>query len=287
MSSWIEERRLLETLWLALVQAGIPRYEPDRFDQRDPLFVQRVVDLVERFVIPYHRAEIKGVDRIPSGPALYVGNHSGGLLSLDTLLLGAAVFRHRGMEDLPFGLAHDVIVDLPIWNQILVPLGAIRARPEYAQRLLELGHKVLVYPGGDIEALRPFRERKRIKFSYRQGYIRTALHHQVPIIPVVSAGAQETFFVVDDLPWLARLLRADERLRINRWPLSLSLPWGLSLGPPPPHIPLPTRIRVEILEPIFFSAGGDRDQERDPCYVSGCAERVENTMQRALNRLYR
>lgn len=286
MSSWVQERRFLETLWLALVQAGVPRYEPDRFDQRDPVFVRRVVELVERFVIPYHRAEITGVERIPTGPALYVGNHSGGLLAVDTLLLGAVVFRRRGLEDLPFGLTHDVIIDLPVWNQILVPLGAIRARPEHAQRLFELGHKVLVYPGGDIEALRPFRERKRIKFSHRQGYIRTALRHRVPIIPVVSAGTQETFVVVDDLPWLAHLLRTDEHFRINRWPLSLSFPWGLTLGPPPPHIPFPTRIRVEILEPIYFAVRREKTQPSDPCYVSECAETVENTMQHALDRLY-
>lgn len=235
-------------------------------------------------MIPYHRAEVHGLERIPAGPGLYVGNHSAGSLSIDTIIFATAVLRHRGLKDLPWALAHDLLVDLPVWNQLLVPLGAVRARPEHASALLERGQKILVYPGGELDALRPFCERNRIKFGTRRGYIRTALRHAVPIIPLITAGAHETFLVIDDLPWLAQLLGVDERLRIKSWPLVLSLPWGLTLGPPPPHLPLPTKIRIEVLEPITFSPSGEQAAEDAP-YVAACAERVEHTMQQALDRL--
>lgn len=274
----------LETLSLALMQSGIPVYDPDRLDQRDARRIEWLASVVERVVIPYHRAEVFGLERIPRGPGLYVGNHSGGLLPVDTFIFASAVFRSRGIEDVPFGLAHDLAVELPILNQILVPLGAVRARVRHAQSLLDLGQKVLVYPGGDIETFRPFRERNRIKFGNRRGYIRLALRSKVPIVPVVATGPHGTLLVVDDLPWLASLLGTDRRLRITRWPLTLSMPWGLTLGPLPPHFPPPVRIRIEILEPVVFSPWGS-EAALDDAYVAACGQRIEGIMQRALDHL--
>ncbi len=219
-------------------------YDPDCFDQRDLERIRWVSDFVERVVIPYHRADVRGLERIPKGPGLYVANHNAGLLTIDTFIFCAVVFRARGTQDLPFILAHDRLLENPLFNQLLIPLGAIRADPNNAKRLFARGYKVLDYPGGEIDAMRPFRERNRIKFDGRVGYVRLALRHDIPLIPVVAAGAHSTFFVIDDLPWLARLLRVDELFRIRTWPLTMSLPWGLTLGPPPPHIPLPARMRI-------------------------------------------
>lgn len=89
------------------------QYDPDSFDQRSIDRIQGLCRVVETVVIPYHRAEVRGLERIPQGPALYVGNHNAGLLTIDTFIFGAAVFRARGIEDLPFFLTHDLFVDNP------------------------------------------------------------------------------------------------------------------------------------------------------------------------------
>lgn len=259
-------------------------FDPDRFDQRDPALFERLAPWVERIHCRYHRAEVRGVERVPAGPALFVANHNGGLWTADTWILGHALYRRFGLEGVPYGLGHEKVLAFPPFNRILVPLGAVRATPANAERLLAAGHKVLVYPGGDEDALRPYRHRDRIVFGGRRGYARLALKTGVPIVPVVAAGAHSTFVVIDDLRWLARLIRADRWLRIKVWPLILCLPWGLAMGPAVPYLPFPSRILMEILPPIRFDPTGP-EAAADEARVAAAAARVEAEMQAALDRL--
>lgn len=258
--------------------------DPNRFDQRDGELIRGLAEIVDRFGRTYHRSVIRGTDRIPGGPALYVGNHNGGLLTVDTFLSFARVVVERGVEHTPFGLTHSVIVHFPGFKHILVPLGAVEASWRNAERAFELGHKVLVYPGGDIEALRPYRERNQVKFGGRRGWIRLALKNGVPIVPVAAAGAHRTAIILDDGEWIARALNLDELLRVEVWPVMLSIPWGLTIGPSPPYIPLPVKIAIEFLEPVEFDRTGEAAAS-DDAYVDACAHRVESNIQTAVDRM--
>lgn len=262
----------------------LKRYDIDSLDNRDPQAIERFSRLFHEPLKAYFRFEAFGMERIPQGPALYVGNHSGAMLVPDSFVLFSTLFRERGMEDLPYGLGHEVAITLPGASQIVVPLGAVRASHENAHRLFAAGHKVMVYPGGDLESHRPWRHRHRIVFGGRRGYVRLALHERVPIIPIVTAGAHSTLLILDDLRWLARLTRADKILRSKVMPLTLSIPWGLTVGPSLLYWPAPTKIISEFLDPIEFDPDGPEAAE-DEEHVRRCAERVERTMQAALTRL--
>lgn len=259
-------------------------YDIDRVDQRDDALVERLARALGPFVTRYHRAEVRGVERVPPGPALFVANHNAGLWTPDSWLLCAALWRAHGVEGVPYGLGHEVVLGAPVFNQILIPLGAVRASHDNALRLFAAGRKVLVYPGGDVDSLRPFRHRDRIVFDGRRGYIRLALRAGVPVVPAVAAGAHSTFLVIDDLRWLARALGIDRRLRLKVMPLILSFPLGLTVGPLLPYLPFPSRILMEVLEPIRFELSGDA-AAADEDYVSACAAEVESRMQAALTRL--
>lgn len=252
--------------------------------ERSEARIARLSSVVDRVMRPWFRAEVRGLERIQRGPALYVGNHNAGLMMPEALLLAAAVYRAHGIDAVPFGLAGDSVVSLPVLRELTVPLGAVRANPENARRLLSGGAKVLVYPGGDVEAMRPFRDRDRIVFGGRRGYIRTAVREGVPVIPVVTAGAHSTLVVLTDGQWLAKLLRADRFLRVKVWPITLCLPWGLVIGPALFYLPWPSRILQEVLDPIRFDRQGE-EAAADEAYVRACAEQVETTMQQALTRL--
>ena len=67
--------------------------------------------------------------------------------------------------------------------------GVIEANRENAEKALRAGALVLVFPGGDYDSYRPTFENK-IDFAGRTGYIRTAIETGVPIVPMVSIGAQ-------------------------------------------------------------------------------------------------
>ncbi|MBW2254108.1 MAG: glycerol acyltransferase, partial [Deltaproteobacteria bacterium] len=113
---------------------------------------------------------------------------------------------------------------------------------------------------------------------------RLAVREGVPIVPVVTAGAHATLVVVDDLRWLARLLRSERWLRTKVFPLAFSLPWGFTLGPPPPHLPLPSRILAEVLAPIHFDRSGE-GAAGDEEYIAQCDHEVRSAMQATMDRL--
>ncbi len=256
----------------------------DSLDNRNEAFMVALANLIHAFAFPYFRAEVRGLDRIPHGRALYVGNHSGGFITADSFLFGSALIRERGVQEMPYGLGHELIVSLPGLNPFLTMLGAVRASAENGRRIFESGHKVLVYPGGDVEVMRPWRDRNRIVFEGRTGYIRLALRNDAPILPFVAAGAHGTFLVIDDCRGFARLIRADRLVRSHVWPLTLSFPWGLTFGPPPLFIPFPSKILIEVLAPVRFDRSGE-EAAADGAYVRRCADRVEGLMQDALTRL--
>ncbi|MBM4356711.1 MAG: acyltransferase family protein [Deltaproteobacteria bacterium] len=262
------------------------RHDPDDLDHRDAARIEGFVTRIAPWLRRYFRAEVRGLERIPEGAGIYVGNHNGGAVTPDAYLFGSAVYEARGLADLPYALAHDIIVTWPLLRQFFVPFGAVRASHENASRLCRAGKKLLVYPGGDAEAMRPFRDRNRIVFGARRGYVKLALRNQVPIIPVVSHGAHSTAVILDDGKWLVRRLGLDRRIRLNAWPTTLSFPWGITFGPPPPYIPFPSRIRIEVLPPIHFERSGP-EAAKDDAFVEACHETVTSAMQAALDRLAR
>ncbi len=259
-------------------------YDTDSLENRNEAWMRAFVTKVAPALRRYFKADIRGVERIPRGAALYVGNHNGGGLMPDVYLFGSALFEHGGLDDMPYALAHDIIMRLPLLHQFFVPLGAVRACHENAQRIFSSGRKVLVYPGGDREAMRPFAQRDRIVFGERRGYVRLAIRHGVPIVPVVAHGAHGTAVILNDGRWIVERLGLDRRFRLNAWPITLSVPWGVTFGPPPPYIPLPTRITIEVLEPIELGHDGPRWAE-DRDYVEACHDEVSAAMQAALDRL--
>lgn len=251
---------------------------------RDAALIAELVDKVERWLVPYHRAEVRGLQNVPAGPALIVGNHSGATYSGDTWILAAHLYRAGGVDALPFGMAHDLVLRVPVLGGLMRRLGVMPAHPEAAAALLGAGHKVMVYPGGDLEALRPWTQRDRVFFSGRRGFVRTALRAGVPIVPVAAQGAHGTLIVIDDLRGLARVSGAARLLRLKVWPLAFTIPWGLTLGPTPPYLPLPAKIRLEVLPPVRFSRTGEA-AAADEAYVADCATHIENLLQAAVSRL--
>lgn len=260
------------------------RYDIDRLDNRDPAVVERFIAMLEPALGAFFDPVVRGIERIPEGAALYVGNHNGGLLSADTFIFGAAVFRGRGIDAVPYGLGHEVAISMPGIHQLLIPLGAVRASHDNARRLFAEDAKVLVYPGGDLDAMRPYAKRDRIVFGRRRGYIRLALRSRVPIVPVVAAGAHETSLVLTDGRALARALGMHRTLRIEVCPVTLSVPWGLVVGITPPYLPKPTKIFIEVMEPIRFEREGEEAAD-DAEYVERCHERVHSAMEATLTRL--
>jgi 1-acyl-sn-glycerol-3-phosphate acyltransferase len=235
---------------------------------------------VQRWLVPYHRARVLGIENIPAGPALYVGNHSGGFYTGDSYLFGAAVFAARGLVDTPWVMTHDL--GMALLGRWLGPLGAVPADPGTAAALLARGDKVLAYPGADADGARRWGHRHRVLFDGRTGHARVAVECGVPVIPVAAVGAHSTAVVLWDGAPVARLLRTRRWLRLSRWPLMVSLPWGLTFLPSVPYLPLPVRITIAVGAPLRFARSGP-EAAADDAYVAECARQVEQAVQELLD----
>jgi 1-acyl-sn-glycerol-3-phosphate acyltransferase len=230
----------------------------------------------------YFRMEVRGFHRLPDPPCLIVGIHAGGILPIDAYAFGFAWFREFGFERIPRGTAHDFLTEAPLIGDYLKKIGTIPASPEGIAAAFKAGDDVVLYPGGDLDAMRPWTQRDEVVFGGRKGWIRIALEAQVPIVPVANVGASDTLFVLGGGETIAKTLRLDKLLRAKTFPIGLGFPLGLAPAAIP-QIPLPAKLRSEILEPIHL--GGEEGQRFDDEYVERKEQDVVAALQAGVDRL--
>lgn len=206
-----------------------------------------------------------------------VSNHGFGALT-DLNVLAAVATLHRldnGRPTTP--LVHQLAWTVGL-GPLLEALGCRKASASTATEALGEGQNVLLFPGGDIESAKPSRDGARIKFSGRQGFARLALDAAVPVVPVVTYGASASLLVLSDGQDLARRLHLGQLLRLKAAPISISIPWGLSIGVAGlvPYLPLPVTLLTEVLPAM-------RPEHRED--ARSFAVRIEEAMQDAMTRL--
>lgn len=249
-------------------------------DDRDPDFIRENLPFSWLVSTLWFRGEVREMHNVPEqGPVLLVGNHSGGNLTPDTIVFTVAFCTYFGVERPFYQLAHNLVLASPV-GPLLRRYGTVSASHDHARQALDAGAAVLVYPGGDWEVHRPVWQRNKVDFAGRKGFIKLALDAGVPIVPVVSVGGQETALFLSNGNWLARLLGLDRALRLKVLPISVALPWGLNVGDFMSHIPLPSKITVEVLPPIELRAEFGEDPDVDEIY-----DHVTGEMQDVLDAL--
>jgi 1-acyl-sn-glycerol-3-phosphate acyltransferase len=230
-----------------------------------------------RFVRTYHRLDITTPAGSVSEPVLFVANHGfGGIFDLNVFATFAA-FEELELDRPVTALTHQLAWTLRV-GHLIESLGARPAGRHEAEAAFARGENVLVMPGGDVEAGKSFANRNKIVFSGRRGFAQLAIDAGVPVVPIVTAGAGESVFVLSDGQRLAHALRVDALLRMKAFPVSVSIPWGLNAGVVgmAPYLPLPTKLRTAVLDPIAAQPAES---------ASEFGDRVEAAMQSALDSL--
>ena len=218
---------------------------------RDPDYIRRTLPALRTMSRRYFRAEVTGLDNIPAegrccwsattraGPSS--STRSSSRRPSTTTSVPTALFHQ---------LAHDLVFKVPGLRALVAPFGTVPASPKNMRTALDRGAALLVYPGGDHETYRPSWESSEIDFAGRTGFAELALELDVPIVPVVSIGGQETALFLGQGERVARLLQLHKLLRMDVAPVQIGPPWGVTVLDLPGRIPLPAKITIDILPPI-------------------------------------
>ena len=233
----------------------------------------------------YFRTEIDGWDRLPDEPCLLVSVHAGAALTIDAWIFVYEWYRRFGEERVLHGTAHDVLMTAPLLGDYFKALGVIPASREGVTNALACNHDVIVWPGGEEDSMRNWRRRDEVVLAGRRGFVKQAINSGVPIVPVATVGGSDSAFILSEGRFLAKGLNKlggiAKKLRASTLPIVAAPPFGLTLETLPTHLPLPTKLRYEILEPVRLEDGRADDDD----YVNRKYREVEGALQRGVDRL--
>lgn len=239
----------------------------------DPEFTDNVLlELARPLYRKWFRVETSGLENIPAdGAALLVANHSG-TIAMDAAMTQVAVHDEAGRNLRMLGA--NLVFATPFIGDIARKAGHTLACQPDAERLLNSGEIVGVWPEGFKGVGKLFSERYKLQRFGRGGFVSAAVRTGAPIIPTAIIGAEETYPMLANVAPLARLLG------LPYFPITPTFP---ALGPLG-LIPLPSKWHIHFGEPIptdhLEPAAAD-----DPMLVFNVTDTVREKIQQHLYRL--
>lgn len=261
------------------------------FGEVDYQFVKKIEPILSFLYRYYFRCDISGWNHVPEKKAIYVGNHNG-MLTFEVLMLFYAWWKRFGLSHRVLGVVHSVVFRSFFFRWLIPKLGTVPAEKGVSAHYLEEGYSLLIYPGGLEEAFRSYFQRKKIDFCQRKGFIRLALKSGVPLVPIVSIGAHESYFILHRAEFIVSWLGLKDKLRIKGVPITVrfifflgcffcSFSYWFSALFLSIFIPMPAKMKFKILPPIdvcsFLDSSLDEEQNLQLIY-----DRVVELMQTEL-----
>jgi 1-acyl-sn-glycerol-3-phosphate acyltransferase len=271
MPQWYEDLTDL----LAFVRRRVSGdYDIDEFGFDSDLTDNVLLPLLRPLYRTWFRVETIGMHHVPAdGGALVVANHSG-TLPMDALMTAVALHdQHPASRHLRM-LGADLLFQTPLLGSVARKSGQTLACSPDAERLLNSGKLVGVWPEGFKGVGKNFRDRYKLQRFGRGGFVSAALRTKAPIIPCSIVGAEEIYPMIGDIKPLARLLG------LPYFPVTPLFPLFGLFG----AIPLPSKWYIEFGEPIYTDSYEPGAAE-DPMLVFNLTDQVRENIQQTLYRL--
>jgi 1-acyl-sn-glycerol-3-phosphate acyltransferase len=251
---------------------------------QDEATMQRQKYLWNFLVDHWFRLELDGWENLPDPPVLLVGIHSGAPFVWDAWTVGVEWWRRFGQERPLHGTAHDALMAIPVIGRYFRAMGVLPAAPDSMATALAEGRDVAVWPGGEVDSLRPWTERDVANLAGRAGFVRMAIKAGVPIVPIATVGGADAMPVLIRGDRLSRALRLDKLLRLKVFPVAVSLPWGIAPAALP-QLPLPAKIRTRLMPAVEVDHDPARADDDD--YVQQKYREVQDSIQSGMAALAR
>jgi 1-acyl-sn-glycerol-3-phosphate acyltransferase len=225
--------------------------------------------LVEFFYRYWFRAEVEGIENVPSqGGALVVSNHSGALPP-DAAMIGKAIREEHSHPRPLYVTVEHFFKSYPGFSMLIPKIGCVAAHPANVQRLLyDEQELVLVFPEGRKGTEKLYKDRYRLRRFGRGGFVEAAMRARVPIVPIAVLGAEEA------MPTFAQIGLLQRLTKLIYFPVTPLFPHLGLLG----AAYLPAKFRIRFLEPIPTDQWGEEPWD-DKSLVQTVAEDVRARIQ--------
>ena len=197
----------------------------------------------------WFRVEAHGIDCIPPGRVLLIGNHAG-QIALDAAMISTGVFLDGEPPRVVRGMGEYWLPTVPWVNELMVRTGSVVGTRKNCIDLLENDEAVIAFPEGIRGMNKLIWERYQLQ-DFGQGFMRLALETDTPIVPIAVVGSEEQAPAIANIGPLARLMRAPA------FPVTLTWPWLGALG----LVPLPVKYRIYFGEPMRFEGNANDEDE--------------------------
>ena len=210
----------------------------------------------------WFRVETRGIEQVPAGRVVLVGNHSG-QLPLDALMIGMAMLLEAEPPRICRAMVEKWAPTLPFVAPFFARIGQVVGTPENARRLLAAGETLMVFPEGTRGLNKTFDKKYQLQ-EFGIGFMRLALEARAPMVPVAVVGAEEQAPALWDFKAAAKVLGFP------------ALPITPTLLP----LPLPVKYRLHFGAPMRFS-GSAEDEDAE---LERKVKEVKAQIQAMLNR---
>ena len=215
----------------------------------------------------WFRVENHGIENLPAGRCLVIGNHAG-QIALDAGMICLAALLEAEPPRILRGMGEFFLPNVPFLNVIMHRLGSVVGTPKNCVDLLEHEEAVIAFPEGVRGISKLFWERYQLK-DFGLGFMRLALETGSPIVPVAVVGSEEQTIAVANLESIGR------RLGLPALPITLTFPWLGPLG----LVPLPVKYRIYWGKPIRFE-GSANDEDS---VIREKVDKVQGAIQKMVN----
>ncbi len=236
----------------------------------EPDSMRPVLPLLEFLYRVWFRVEVHGLDNVPDGRCLLIGNHSG-QLPFDGVAVGGALMLDRDPPRIPRAMVEKFAVAMPFFSAWYTRWGQIVGLPDNCRRLLEAEEAVMVFPEGARGIAKPFVDRYKMT-PFGHGFMRLALETNSPIVPIAVVGAEEQTINLFNLAPIAKLLH---------FPSFPVTPGMLLLGPLA-ALPSPVKYRLYFGEPMYFQGDANDDEVAIAAKVAQVRAAIQVMLQRGL-----
>ena len=229
-----------------------------------PARARRALAVIAWLYRHYWRVEVHGIERVPPGRGLLIGNHSS-QLAYDGAMVAASMLLDADPPRAVKAMIEKFFQLQPFVNVFMARTGQLTGLPENCTRLLEEDQLIMVFPEGARGGGKTVWKRYELQ-DFGRGFMRIALAARAPIVPFGFIGGEEVCPSLVDVKPLARLL---------------GMPY-LPVTPTVLPLPLPARCSIHYGEPLWFEGSGNEEDAVIQAKVEVVRQKVAALIDRGL-----